>query len=287
MSGQSDYERYAKDLQALRKQISDQSGRVASARKSELAARQQASRSNSAGTVTSKLREATRYAEAAVAAEKKRSELEGKAAEKEKRMNTARVQADKERLHAQLKSDRERDRQQQVAIGNLERRLRQQQSERARSFTPETISGSTASESHQYDVFISHASEDKDEVARPLYESLTRQGLKVWFDEATLTVGDSLRQKIEEGLTKSTFGVVVFSRDFFAKRWTQAELNGLYSKQMSGNKKVILPIWHNISKDEMVKEAPMMSDAVALLTAISSIEEIAAEIAAVVRAGEG
>ncbi len=38
----------------------------------------------------------------------------------------------------------------------------------------------------EYDVFISHASEDKEEVARPLAEVLRRNGLSVWYDEFEL-----------------------------------------------------------------------------------------------------
>ena len=51
-----------------------------------------------------------------------------------------------------------------------------------------------------YDVFISHASEDKDEFVRPLANALMELGMKVWFDEMTLKIGDSLRQKIDNCL---------------------------------------------------------------------------------------
>ncbi len=58
-----------------------------------------------------------------------------------------------------------------------------------------------------YDVFISHASEDKDEVVRPLATALQRSGLKVWYDEFELRIGDSLRRKIDQGLAGSRFGL--------------------------------------------------------------------------------
>lgn len=63
----------------------------------------------------------------------------------------------------------------------------------------------------EFDVFISHASEDKAEIARPLAESLARAGLRVWLDEFELQLGDSLREKIDQGLSLSRFGVVVLS----------------------------------------------------------------------------
>jgi TIR domain len=69
-----------------------------------------------------------------------------------------------------------------------------------------------------WDVFISHASEDKDFV-RPLAEVLQKSGLSVWYDEFALKVGDSLRRKIDEGLAKSRYGIVILSHAFFTKNW--------------------------------------------------------------------
>jgi hypothetical protein len=73
----------------------------------------------------------------------------------------------------------------------------------------------------QWDMFISHASEDKESFVRPLASALKNTGLLVWFDETALTVGDSLRGKIDEGLAQSRYGIVVLSPNFFAKRWPQ------------------------------------------------------------------
>jgi hypothetical protein len=70
-----------------------------------------------------------------------------------------------------------------------------------------------------YDVFISHASEDKDSVVRDLADALTAQGLRVWYDEFTLRIGDSLRQKIDRGLAASRVGLVVLSPSFISKGW--------------------------------------------------------------------
>lgn len=68
-----------------------------------------------------------------------------------------------------------------------------------------------------WDVFISHASEDKGVVAEPLAAQLRARGLKVWLDKTELRIGDSLRRKIDYGLAHSTFGVVILSKSFFAK----------------------------------------------------------------------
>jgi hypothetical protein len=85
-----------------------------------------------------------------------------------------------------------------------------------------------------WDVFISHASEDKAVVAKPLADMLQAKGLKVWYDEYTLSIGDNLRRSIEQGLAGSRYGIVVLSPNFFAKKWTQLELDGLFALERLG-----------------------------------------------------
>jgi hypothetical protein len=141
---------------------------------------------------------------------------------------------------------------------------------------PETSESGTT-----FDVFISHASEDKDSVVRRLASELRRVGLDVWYDEYELKIGDSLRQKIDHGLARSRFGIVVLSRSFFAKGWTNYELDGIVTRSVSGDQ-VLLPIWHEITKDELIEYSPSIADKVARSTTTHTIEEIAAEIAEVV-----
>lgn len=135
-----------------------------------------------------------------------------------------------------------------------------------------------------WDVFVSHASEDKAAVARPLAEHLRERGLTVWLDDFELRIGDSLRRKIDAGLAGSRFGVVILSRSFFAKGWPQYELDGLVTRQVSGEQS-LLPIWHDITKDEVKARSPSLADKIARSTAQYMIEEIAREIADVVRPG--
>lgn len=94
----------------------------------------------------------------------------------------------------------------------------------------------------KWDVFVSHASEDKDPFVRSLADLLKAEGLRVWYDEFTLQIGDSLRRTIDRGLANSRFGVVVLSPSFFAKEWPQRELDGLSTRENNGAK-VILPVW--------------------------------------------
>lgn len=109
------------------------------------------------------------------------------------------------------------------------------------------------------DCFISHASEDKDAVARPLAEALTSAGYSVWFDEYELVLGDSLRAKIDEGLAASRFGVVVLSPQFFEKGWPQSELDALATKEMIGGERLILPIWHGVDEKFLASKSPLLT----------------------------
>ncbi|HMR82041.1 MAG TPA: TIR domain-containing protein [Niabella sp.] len=128
-----------------------------------------------------------------------------------------------------------------------------------------------------YDVFVSHASEDKEDFVRDFVKCLKQNGLKVWYDEFTLRVGDSLRRSIDNGLKNSRYGIVVLSEAFFRKEWPQRELDGLFAREVNGEK-VILPIWHKISKDEVKKFSHMVADLVAINTSNFTTEEIAKEI---------
>ena len=102
----------------------------------------------------------------------------------------------------------------------------------------------------RYEVFISHASEDTDKVARPLKQMLEARGLRVWFDEEELRLGDSLRRGIVAGLSRSRYGLVILSPDFLRKDWTNLELDSLVAREGVASK-VVLPIWHNVSKDDI------------------------------------
>lgn len=145
------------------------------------------------------------------------------------------------------------------------------------------VSSATAIASDSgWDVFISHASEDKDDFVRPLAEALRARGHSVWFDELTLKVGDSLRRSIDCGLARSRFGVVVVSPNFLDKEWPQKELDGLVAREVDGSK-VILPVWHNISADEIRSHSPILADRLATRSSDGLkrvVEDIVAAIAA-------
>lgn len=132
------------------------------------------------------------------------------------------------------------------------------------------------------DLFISHASEDKADFVKPLADELIDLGISVWYDDYTLRIGDSLRRSIDKGLAESKYGLIILSKAFFEKNWTQYELNGLVVREMEGDK-VILPIWHNITKDEIMKLSPSLVDKVALNSAMFTVREIAEKVADAVK----
>jgi hypothetical protein len=111
------------------------------------------------------------------------------------------------------------------------------------------------------DLFICHAGEDKDAVARPLAERLRAAGLRVWYDEFEIRLGDRLRAKIDEGLRISRYGVVIISQAFPAKRpWTERELDALFNRETLGETTVILPVWHGVTHADVSEYSHALAD---------------------------
>jgi hypothetical protein len=109
-------------------------------------------------------------------------------------------------------------------------------------------------------IFLSHASEDQPDFVRPLAEALSGfpKEFKVWYSEYELTLGDRLLAKIDEGLKNCDYGVVILSPNFFAKRWPREELEGLFQLETT-ERKVILPIWKDISESEVRSFSPILA----------------------------
>ncbi|MDR4951561.1 toll/interleukin-1 receptor domain-containing protein [Chryseobacterium sp. ES2] len=107
-------------------------------------------------------------------------------------------------------------------------------------------------EMEKADFFISHDSGDKESVARPLYEALKERGFKVWYDEYSLNIGDSLTESIMKGISESKHGILILSKKFLSnEKWVKFELQALLTKQVATNSKVILPVWHGISEEDL------------------------------------
>jgi hypothetical protein len=135
----------------------------------------------------------------------------------------------------------------------------------------------------EWDVFISHASEDKDDFVRPLAQALAQLGVKIWYDEFTLEVGDSLSRSIDNGLAESRYGVVVISPSFIQKKWPERELRGLVAREVEEEQKVILPIWFGVTKQEVLNFSPPLGDTVAVTTEGVTAEDVALSLLKTIR----
>jgi len=127
-----------------------------------------------------------------------------------------------------------------------------------------------------WDVFISHASEDKDFV-RPLAIALQSLGVSVWYAEFSLRLGDSLSGSIDKGLALSRFGLVVISQHFIKKFWPERELRGLISREIEEGR-VILPIWYGVTRQQVVGFSPTLADRVALNTEDLTAQDVAFQV---------
>lgn len=134
----------------------------------------------------------------------------------------------------------------------------------------------------EWDSFVCHASEDKATFVSPLAEALRAEGFRIWYDGFVLEVGDSLRRRIDEGLKHSRFGVVVLSRAFFAKDWPQWELDGLAAREMDSDDKVILPVWHGVTKEDVAGYSPSLAGKVAARSE-EGLGSVVRQLAAVLR----
>jgi hypothetical protein len=125
-------------------------------------------------------------------------------------------------------------------------------------------------------LFLSHASEDKDDFVRPLRDKLENEGFDVWYDEGSLIVGRSLLRQISDGLKSSNYGIVVLSQHFFTKRWPQEELDGLFALETE-ERKIIIPIWHNVTESDVKQYSPILAARYASISE-KGVDQVVADI---------
>ena len=126
--------------------------------------------------------------------------------------------------------------------------------------------------------FISHDSRDKDEVVRELAQELSRLMCPVWYDEYSLRVGASLRQSIEAGLKETKNCIVVLSPNFLSNEgWGKAEFDSVFTREIVEKKNVMLPVWHNVTVEQVYEYSPRLADKVGLNTNIG-IKELARKL---------
>lgn len=127
----------------------------------------------------------------------------------------------------------------------------------------------------EYDVFISHANADKEELIEELYNSLDKLGIKIFYDKEVLEWGDKWKDKILEGTKKAEFAIIVISENFFDREWTERELVEFLNRQNRNGQKLILPILHNITVDQLKEKYPSIADIQAIDSAKYTCDHIA------------
>lgn len=223
--------------------------------------------------LNSKMSEMSRRDKEVSDSQSKQADFDKKLADKEGRLLKERQALVKAEAIEQKKLDDLQKKRQREQL-DFQRKLKQ---EISRVEAPHQSIDSVL-DSEKYDFFISHASEDKEEFVKPLAETLESMGIRVWYDEFSLKVGDSLTKSIDQGLINSKFGIIVLSKAFMKKQWTNYEFKSLVSREMHHGEKVILPIWHEISKNDVMAFSPHLADKVALNSSTQTIEEIASDL---------
>lgn len=112
----------------------------------------------------------------------------------------------------------------------------------------------------EYDVFISHASKDKEALIEELYQSLQKLGISIFYDKEALEWGDKWKERILNGTKKAEFAIIVISENFFDREWTERELSEFLNRQNRNGQKLILPIVHNITMQQLQEKYPNVAD---------------------------
>ena len=234
------------------------------------------SKTASPSTLKTKLSEIRRHEDAANKASNESADLQKKIAEKRSKRNAAYLKLQKEEQADRKKQERSFDNMKRT----YEMRIYELEHNQIKAIekSANAVIGEIADES-AYDVFVSHAWEDKESFVDEFVQCLYDRDVKVWYDKDRIKWGDSMRARIDAGLRKSKFGVAVLSPDYISegKYWTKAELDGLFQLESINGKK-LLPIWHNLTKKQVMEFSPILASKLAMTTASMTADEIADEL---------
>ena len=272
-------EQYQRKVNSLDKEIADLEKKKAeedrkAADNHKKASRVSVSKNASESMIKSKMRQIENYEEKARKAEAASADYGKKISDKRTKRNDAYLKLQKEEQNERKKQEK--------SIENMKRVYEQRISEleslrlsKVKNEFLETVSG----DEPEYDVFVSHAWEDKADFVEAFVQALKDREIKVWYDKSKIKWGDSMRARIDDGLRKSKFGVAILSPNYIAegKYWTKAELDGLFQMESINGKK-LLPIWHNLTKKQVMDYSPILASKLAMTTATMTAEEIADEL---------
>lgn len=126
----------------------------------------------------------------------------------------------------------------------------------------------------EYDVFISHATKDKMSYVNELFFALRKLGVQIFYDSEEISWGDKWKQAILEGTEKSEFAIIVISKNFFGREWTERELSEFFQRQNSSQQKIVLPLLYNITREDVLAQYPFLEEIQYISSEDYSIEEI-------------
>ncbi len=130
----------------------------------------------------------------------------------------------------------------------------------------------------EYSVFVSHSSDDKIEYVDDLVREMKQLGISVFYDTDVISWGDNLKEQIDKGLENCELAVIVISKNYFGKEWTEYEIQSLFNRQSKEKKKLILPILYNISKEEFNNHYPLLKNIVFKHAKSLSKQKLAEEV---------
>lgn len=242
------------------------------------------SKNASASTIKSKMNAMARHSSASNNAAADSADFAKRIADKRKKRNDA---------YKKLQNEQNREKKkEQQSIKRMQEAYEQKVSAMEAELIPQRTIGveghRNSNAAPEYDVFVSHAWEDKESFVDEFVQALNNRNMKVWYDTSKMKWGDSMRAKIDEGLRHSRFGVAVLSPDYISegKYWTKAELDGLFQLE-SINGKTLLPIWHCLTKKQVMDFSPIIAGKLAMNTASMTPDEIADKLIELFHEEEG
>ncbi|HGY2267895.1 TPA: toll/interleukin-1 receptor domain-containing protein [Morganella morganii] len=283
-SKRSTISKIRKDISDLQKKLSDEVRKKTQLQQEIIQLQESIDKNISPDTITLKLNQIARHNSDVARHLEKKDEILKKIASKNIDLQRYELQLSQDEENERKKQDLEINKRAEEKI-EFEKILTREEEARNRAVHTQLALSKQAldNEIHdvntslQHDVFISHVREDKDDFVRPFARYLKSLGISVWYDEFTLQGDDSLIKKIDRGLANAKFGILVISREFVNKDWAEYEVNDLLAKDINGTGR-ILPIWHNITKSEVINFSTSLADKMALTTAHNTIPELAKKL---------
>lgn len=258
---------YARKLNQLNKDLAASISKENDAVKKSTKATIKRQKARAESQVNSSTRELNRENDKIAAEKKKQADLQKKISDANNKINTTRIELSKARSKENKK-----------VLEEIEKRNKHEISKILNSPSQNSIE-IALNKNLEHDIFFSYAHEDSD-YADDLVNMMKAAGIDVVFDKNDLKWGETIIDFIDSHLRTVKFAIVLITPSYLEKYWTQYELKTLLQRhsQSNGRSNLILPIWHNVTKDEIASRSLALTDFNALVTTLSSKEEIVKKV---------